>query len=281
MNDYDKFTKIFHFFEQQGFHITRADYYSPIPVVKDLSDDIFSVKENISIDWNEDLQIHLLNELKGYSSEFRNLIDEKLFDMQNGAFATHDAPVYYSMIRHFKPSTIIEVGAGYSTILSSLAAAKNTNTTITAIDPYVSASLKSKIPDSVKLIEKRVQDIPISSFSNLSKNDILFIDSSHVCRVGSDVNFLYLEVLPLLNSGVLIHIHDIFLPRQYPKDWIKNDHRRFWNEQYLLNAFLIGNTEFEILLANSYLGLKRPELLKRLFETGLSAGGGSFWIRKK
>jgi len=277
--DYEKFTNIFKFAEMHGVHITNTGFYSPIPTVKDLSENDFGIKD-ANIDWQEQLQINILNQITQYSAEFEKLVQENIFDMHNGAFETHDAPVYYSMIRHFNPSTVLEVGAGHSTKLASIAASKNKTTKVIAVDPHLSGTLKKEIPKSVELIEKPIQTFDVSFFDKLKNNDILFIDSSHVSKIGSDVNFLFLDVLPKLNPGVLIHVHDIFLPRQYPKEWIRNDHQRFWNEQYLLNAFLISNKEFEVLLANSYMGLKHPDLLQKMYNTNLPAGGGSFWMRR-
>src|SRR5262249_46442361 len=113
------------------------------------------------------------------------------------------------------------------------------------------------------------------------QNDILFIDSSHVFRVDSDVRFLFLEVLPRLNPGVLIHIHDIFLPYDYPRDWIVKEHR-FWNEQYLLHAFLLFNRAFEVLWAGSYMHTRHSDKLKRAFASydPASVWPGSFWMRR-
>ena len=277
-----KVTEIFHFAEKHGFHITPTHFYSPIPTVYELDSKLFDVKENINFDWNEKSQLELLEKLKSFSIEYKKLIDEKKFDDKNGAFEWHDAPIYYSIIRHFKPAKIVEIGVGYSTIIGSLAAEKNNQTKITAIDPFLLQDLKKKIPKEVSLIEKPVQEIPMSFFKELRENDILFIDDSHVSKIGSDVNFLFLEVLPELSPGVIIHIHDIFLPKQYPSQWILEDHQRFWNEQYLLEAFLIGNSRYEVLIANHFLGYKHHEKLMNFYKTDPpDSPGGSFWIRKK
>ena len=215
-----------------------------------------------------------------YSEEFSSLVEDKLFDNNNGTFENHDAPIYYCMIRHYKPKKIIEVGAGNSTILAGLAASKNGNTTITAIDPYLDEEKEKVFPKNINFIREKVQNVSLSDFQDLSKNDILFIDSSHVSKVGSDVNFLYLEVLPILSSGVIVHIHDIFLPNEFPRNWVE-ENLLFWNEQYLLNAFLIGNKDFEILFGNSFMGLKHGDLLKKVYDAKGPVGGTSFWIRKK
>jgi hypothetical protein len=130
------------------------------------------------------------------------------------------------------------------------------------------------------MIDEPVQKIPLNIFKELNENDILFIDGSHVTKIGSDVNFMFFEVLPLLNPGVLVHIHDIQLPKEFPRKWIE-EKMVFWNEQYLLHAFLIGNRDFEILFGNSFMGLNHPELLNKIYQSDKPPGGGSFWIRKK
>jgi len=131
------------------------------------------------------------------------------------------------------------------------------------------------------LIPKKVQDIPLSEFKKLSENDILFIDSSHVLKIGSDVQYLYLEVLPRLNKGVIVHAHDIFLPAEYPKEWVLKNYI-FWNEQYLLQAFLAFNNSFEVLWAGSYMHLRHPDKLEEAFSSYKrdKIWPSSFWIRK-
>lgn len=117
---------------------------------------------------------------------------------------------------------------------------------LVAFEPYPNKVLKAGFPGLFKLIPSRIQDIALSKFTELKKNDFLFIDSTHTLKTGSDVQYEYLEILPRLNEGVIVHIHDIFLPAEYPKAWVLKDHR-FWTEQYLLQAFLSFNSMFEIL----------------------------------
>ena len=276
---WDAQVKIFKFAQNHGININHSGFYSPIPDLADLTDKTFAPKDT-HLNWNEDGQKKLLEELSVYSEEFSSLVEDKLFDNSNGTFENHDAPIYYCMIRHYKPKKIIEVGAGNSTILAGLAASKNGNTAITAIDPYLDEEKEKVFPKNINFIREKVQNVPLTDFQDLSKNDILFIDSSHVSKVGSDVNFLYLEVLPILSSGVVVYIHDIFLPNEFPRNWVE-ENLLFWNEQYLLNAFLIGNKDFEILFGNSYMGLKHGDLLKKVYDAKGPVGGASFWIRRK
>jgi len=191
------------------------------------------------------------------------------------------------MIRHFKPKKIFEIGSGNSTYLSAHAILKNKEEDndyeceLVAIEPYPNDILKAGFPGLSKLIPKKAQDIPLSEFKKLLENDILFIDSSHVLKIGSDVQYEYLEILPRLNKGVIIHVHDIFLPTEYPKEWVLKDYR-FWTEQYLLQAFLAFNNSFEVLWAGSYMHLRYPDKLEEVFSSYKrdERWPGSFWIRK-
>ena len=149
--------------------------------------------------------------------------------------------------------------------------------------------MAAAVPGLTGLAAEPVQKIPPARFRALGENDILFIDSTHVCKIASDVNYLMFSVLPGLNKGVLIHLHDIFLPWNYPRSWVL-EHNIFWNEQYLLLAFLLFNDRFEIVLANHYLSREHPDSLLRAFpflkDHQASADWStrtpsSIWLRKK
>ena len=274
---FEKYVNMFHQFEKNGFHILKTGFYSPIPIIDEIPEEFFS-KESSTVDWNEQGQINNLKNLSKYALELKEVFDKMEIKTYNPSFGWHDAPIYYSIIRHFKPEKIIEVGAGESTKIAHLASQKNESTKIEIIDPFINKNFKEVFTSDIQIIKKPVQEIPVSFFQNLKKNDILFIDSTHVSKAGSDVNYLYLDILPKLKPGVLIHIHDIFLPYSYPKEWMK-DKLIFWNEQYLLHAFLIGNKNFEIIIANTFLQNKHPDLLKKIMDSE-PVGGTSFWMRK-
>src|SRR4029077_19197551 len=131
------------------------------------------------------------------------------------------------------------------------AAAKNKSSPLMCIEPFPQKFLRAGFPGLQSLMERKVQDVDLNFFSQLQSGDILFIDSSHTVKIGGDVNYLFLEVLPRLNPGVIVHVHDIFLPFDYRRDWVM-DELRFWTEQYLLQAFLMFNSDFEVLMANHY-----------------------------
>ena len=152
----------------------------------------------------------------------------------------------------------------------------------TAIEPYPQNILKEGIEGIVgltQLIEKPVQEVPVREFEKLEENDILFIDSSHVLKINSDVHYEYLEIFPKLKPGVIIHIHDIFLPMEYPSQWL-NDRHWFWNEQYLLQAFLTFNNNFEVLHAGHYLSKTYGDEMKSFSPYFGNNLASSFWMRR-
>jgi hypothetical protein len=186
----------------------------------------------------------------------------------NGFFETVDAEIGYAMVRHFKPSCVIEVGGGFSTRLLAQALRVNfeldgVESQLTTIDPGLDCAQQLSLPQDVSVIQRPVQEIALSLFSSLQDRDILFLDSSHVVSVGSDVVYEYLEVIPRLRKGVLIHAHDIFLPFDYPDELVGN--LSFWSEQYLLQAFLSFNLCFEVLWSSSAMQTFHIEALDRTF----------------
>jgi hypothetical protein len=201
-------------------------------------------------------------------------------------FQSGDAEVFYAFIRHFKPKLIMEVGSGFSTLVASQAAVANekvnrNDTQIIAIEPYPPHFLNYSIPHLTRIITRKVQDIDIEEFRSLQENDILFIDSTHVVKTGSDVNYLYLEVLPLLKKGVVVHIHDIFLPRDYTHRMLVDMHMYF-TEQYLLQAFLTHNESWKVLWGSAFMHFHHADLIAAAFPTYQPSVryGGSFWIQK-
>ena len=280
--------KIFEIAEESDIHIIPVHFYQPIPATWDISEHVFKTPKSFAgINFREKEQIELLKQFSKYADELidiplKSTSDKKQYYYENDFYGQMDAIIYYSMIREFIPKKIIEVGSGFSTMIASQAATKNGNTFITSIEPFPNKILKSGLPNMKELIEDKVQNVSIDQFKKLQKNDILFIDSSHISTIGSDVNYLFLEVLPQLNSGVLIHIHDWLFPYEYFHQWIV-ERKLFWNEMYLVHAFLIGNYDYEILLSNYYLIRNHFDVFRGSFpfvqET--TGGSGSLWLRKK
>ncbi|HWD87513.1 MAG TPA: class I SAM-dependent methyltransferase [Mucilaginibacter sp.] len=249
-------------FSHVGILPVSEHYYEPLihpkkHLKKSLRDDRIlpgidmNIQEQLNIlaafDYNHELLEFPVNESKDSG--------DVTFFYNNGFYQAGDAEYLYNMVRHFKPKKIIEIGSGNSTLMAKNAIDKNKTDNKNyqcehiCIEPYEMPWLETK---NVKVIRKKVEDIDVTFFEQLEPNDILFIDSSHMIRPQGDVLFEYLEILPVLKAGVIIHIHDIFTPKDYPDEWVFTK-RLLWNEQYLLEAFLSFNNMFKIIGATNYL----------------------------
>jgi hypothetical protein len=187
------------------------------------------------------------------------------------------------MINYFKPTRIIEIGSGFSSavMLDTNQLFFNNQIDLTFIDPYPERLYSLMIEYDKKqttVIETDVQLIPVDVFRKLKAGDILFVDSTHVTKTGSDVNYILFEILPILESGVLIHFHDVFYPFEYPKEWVYKGFN--WNEDYILKAFLMYNDKFEIILFSEYLHKHHKDSFKDL-PLSYKNTGGNLWIQKK
>jgi hypothetical protein len=199
----------------------------------------------------------------------------------NDQYPCLDAEVLFCMLRHFRPGHVIEIGSGYSSLVTAEVNRRFGGMDFTCIEPYPLQFLLDGVEGIDKLVQTKIQHADKSLFSALEPNDILFIDTSHVAKAGSDVNYLLFEILPILKPGVLVHIHDIFLPDEYPKKWVIEDGRN-WNEQYLVRAFLQYNPEFEIVWASYYMCTRHAERTATVFSRFPTLGaGGSLWLRRR
>ena len=287
--------RYFQVWERKGYHITPNHFYEHVPNISTLREDLWNKHSELpGIEMNESKQLALLSE---FADKFKNEYDQLPLDetlikqpyeyyIKNTSFTEVDGEIFYCIIRHFKPRRIFEIGAGFSTYLAAHALMKNNETDgieaeLVSFEPYPNEVLKKGFPGFSRLVAKGVERIGVSDFTELVENDVLFIDSSHVLKIGSDVQYEYLEILPRLNKGVIIHAHDIFLPAEYLKDWVLKDYR-FWTEQYLLQSFLSFNDSFEVLWAGSYMHLRHSEKLVAAFRSynRIKSWPASFWIRK-
>jgi len=252
---------MFRTLQKIGINVTPNHYYWPIPDLRELERREWRVDPNpAGMDLRLEQQLHFLNTaVRQYQAECRFASSPGdpgwEFYYNNGWFESVDAEVAYSMVRHFKPRRIVEIGGGFSTRVLAKAVRQNDEQygfecDLTTIEPYPDKVLKAGIPGTSHLIEKPVQEVELEQFAALGDRDILFIDSSHVVRVGSDCIYEYLDILPRLQKGVVVHIHDIFLPSDYPRDAVL-DRLCFWSEQYLLQAFLALNRDYEVLWGSS------------------------------
>lgn len=274
-------------FMNVGVFPIRNHYYEPQFDNRNPRVD-FSRDRNLqAIDWNIYRQLEIIESFT-FSSELADLPKVKQssvgFYLNNDAFRSGDAEYWYQIIRTIKPKRIIEVGSGYSTLMAIKAINKNSEMDSSykckhiCIEPYEMPWLEES---GVSVLRKKVEDVELSFFSRLQEDDFLFIDSSHIIRPQGDVLFEYLELLPSLNKGVFVHIHDIFSPKNYLKKWLI-DEVKFWNEQYLLEAFLSHNNSWEIIGALNFLHHNYYKEFKAVAPfLSPEREPGSFYIRKK
>jgi predicted O-methyltransferase YrrM len=259
-----------------GYHIRPIHYYEPIPDFSAItSEQLERRREFRAIDFRWNQQLRLLRELAtAYRDELHELSNT---DLENDYFSGFDAAVYYSLIRYLKPKRVIEIGGGYSTRIAAKALTRNADGgLLTCIEP--NPERLNGHARNVELIQKRVEEIDVDFFSQLEANDILFIDSSHTVKFGSDVCYEFLDVLPVIRPGVWIHVHDIFFPHDYPAEWVLK-RRLALNEQYLLEAFLSFNREFQVALANHWLTLDHAAAANELWTD--NAMSSSFWFYRR
>lgn len=278
--------ELFDYAQKFGVHFLPVHFYSPVPNTSDLPDGIFEQRydELPNLKLNKQKISSILNDLSIFGPEFENIpMDYKKhkYYWNNAAFGGGDASLLYSMLRKYQSNNIIEIGSGFSTMIGLEAIKKNNHGQYTCIEPYPNEDIKYFAKKGfVNLIESPVQSLPLETFDVLNSGDVLFIDSTHVCKTGSDVVHEILKIIPRLNPGVLIHVHDIFFPFNYPKSWVV-EKQIFWNEGYLLYAFLAFNNAFEMLIPNQVFILEEyGELFKSAFPHSPVCGGGSFWFRR-
>lgn len=243
---------------QVGVFPIRNHYYEPQFDYQTSAPDFSQDRNLLGINWNISGQLEMLEKFS-FAGEMANIPQQKSdileFHFNNGSFESGDAEYWYQIIRLIKPRRIFEIGSGNSTLMAIKAIKKNQDEDPNyqcqhiCIEPYEMPWLEQTC---VSVIRKKVEDVELSFFSQLQENDILFIDSSHIIRPQGDVLFEYLELLPSLNPGVIVHVHDIFSPKNYLTQWLQ-DEIRFWNEQYLLEAFLSHNSSWKIIGALNYL----------------------------
>lgn len=199
----------------------------------------------------------------------------------NDQFAWLDARALYVFLCKLRPARVIEVGSGFSSLLIADVNERLLDGAcdFVCIEPYPREFLKRGVSGVSRLIQERVENVPLSEFTRLDRGDVLFIDSSHVAKTGSDVLYLFFQVMPMLKPGVVVHIHDIFLPAEYPKQWVIEQNRS-WNEQYLLQALLMYSTRYRVLFGSAYAAATHPDDVVAALarDDGHGMSGGSFWI---
>lgn len=275
--------------EWRKFH-PPGHFYSPVPSAAEIDEALGRlVKEPPfpGIDLDEAGQDALLDDFVRFYGELpfpEGRMPGARFYLRNDSYAYHDAIILFCMLRHLRPRRIIEVGSGFSSaaMLDLNEKVFSGGMKLTFIDPDMTrlrALLKADDAASVTMLESKVQDVPVEFFSEtLGENDVLFLDSSHVSKIGSDVNHLFFRVLPALRPGVHVHIHDVTWNLEYPGEWFAEG--RAWNELYLLRAFLMYNDSFRIVLHSGWLARRKEAFLKQRMPLCTVGGGGQLWLRR-
>lgn len=271
--------------------VPSGNYYSPIPSQREVRAQADTIWGEVprtlpAVDLNEPGQLALFDELKQYYGDMPFADGPKdglRYHLVNEWFEHGDGILLYCMLRHLRPKRVVEVGSGYTSavMLDTNDRFFNGAMACTFIEPYprrLMSLMRGEDRQRHRVIPQRVQDVSLDCFDALEAGDILFIDSSHVSKVGSDVNWIFFHVLPRLRPGVVVHFHDIFKGFEYPKDWVFEG--RAWTESYLLRAFLQYNRAFQVLYFNSFMDHFHRDRLERDMPLCLTRAGGSIWLRK-
>ena len=266
-------------------------YYSPIPEEEDVLRYVKSRKlpnsELLGIKLNEKIQNELLNEYIGFYKDIP--FPEKAkpgyrYYYDNGWFSYSDAIFLHCFLRKYTPKRIIEIGSGFSSavMLDTIDSVFSQRPEVTFIEPYpdrLISLFKDGDREQVRLIDKKIQEVPSEVLLALESGDLLFIDSSHVVKCDSDLHHLIFEILPCLQPGVFVHFHDVFYPFDYPSEWLMEG--RYWNENYFLRAFLSYNSEWRIVFFNTYMHHMFGDSIKEKMPLCAKNPGGSLYIQRK
>jgi predicted O-methyltransferase YrrM len=261
-------------------------FYSPIPSVEDVSrkeSSIFGEPARFlpGIDLREPDQLKVVDDLISlYSDHPFGARNDTRFRPENANYSLAEAIILHCMVRRSRPERIVEIGSGHSScaILDTNEQYFGNAISCSFIDPHpelLRSLLRERDEGHIEIDERGVQNVDLTAFESLGSGDILFIDSTHVAKVGSDVNWIFFEILPRLASGVIVHFHDIYYPFEYPKEWVYQG--RAWNEAYILRAFLEYNDRFKVLFFNSFIGKFHAETLKQRMPE-CTHPGSSLWL---
>ncbi|HEY8525558.1 MAG TPA: class I SAM-dependent methyltransferase [Acidimicrobiales bacterium] len=280
-----------------GSWVPPGHFYSPFPDVDEVekrADTLFDAsRDPAGIDLREDEQVALFETLAGFLEEDLPFPADKpagepaegatRYYHDNPAYSWSDGMILHAMLRHIAPRRVVEVGSGYSSAMTLDTTERwlDGKVDLVFVEPYTEllrSLLRPGDEERVTIHESPVQDVPLSVFEELEAGDVLFVDSTHVVKAGSDVNHLVFEVFPRLAPGVWIHVHDIFFPFEYPLAWVREG--RAWQEVYLLRAFLTGNDSFEIRWFQSLMWARHRDLLEGRLPAMAKNPGGNIWLQK-
>jgi hypothetical protein len=272
--------------ERVGLQVVLKTYYSPIPDLATLPAQIWTEPDPLyGIELDLDAQADRLSgRLSPFIAEFASASGPGLaYEEVNASYPLPDARLLYAVVRDLRPASIVELGSGQTSRVIAQACAANAadgaETRFEAFDPYPTA-VDESLRGLAELHRTPAQEVPELVFSQLGAGDVLFVDTTHTVKIGSDVNRIILRVLPLLAPGVVVHFHDICLPYEYPR-YLFEQYALYWAEQYLLQAFLSMNPSYEVLYATDALCRDRRAQVERTGLAGPGESGSSFWIRRR
>lgn len=282
----------FDLYQKAGFHVTPVHFYQPIPDTTALPEALWTRRsELVGIDLHVDRQLGVFEDpdlptiVDGYYALIERYAREHSDVPQTFGTPVDGIMLSYLIHKH-RPRRIVEIGSGFSTVIASetcrALGPDMAQSRIEAYEPYPRPHLLTDAFPNVTVAKTFAQDIPFETVTSLQPNDILFIDSSHVLATGSDVQYEILELLPRVPKGVIVHVHDIFLPFDYPRDWVV-ERKTFWTEQYALQAFLTCNTDFQIIWSAGLMKTDHADRLSKHFRYNDPDGrtpGGSLWMQR-
>jgi hypothetical protein len=277
--------KVFPRLEVAGFHITGNHFYEPVPDTREIAASYDAGPRELGIDFRLDEAEHYALSLAAeYGAEARSAVDGFGYAEPNHLFFGLDALLLYGHLRRSRPSRVVEIGRGFSTIVAVAAlernAADGAAATLISIDPFDRQPL-SRQPKRTRLevVRSSVQDADPSVFGALGAGDLLFVDSSHVHKFGSDVAHQFEQVYPRVAPGVTVHVHDVFSPYHYPLKWYTRQ-RRFWNEQQYVETMLRWSSDLRVVLPVHALTRTSSDALAAAEHAGFRGGGSSFYFER-
>jgi hypothetical protein len=273
--------------EQVGFHVHPRDFATPFVVLEEIDQGKLTEPRLLP---DIDLRVPAALELMALLQHFAPELDAFPYDrdgdssfwFNNGSFTDFDAAVLYALLRHLKPKRYIEVGCGYSSLISSRALQRNQRDGAACDAVYVDPEPRLELSKALaygRLNIARVQDLPLETFAGLRPGDVLFIDTSHALKIQGDVEQQLLRILPSLVRGVWIHFHDVFTPYDYPEDWVLKPVRMSVNEQYAVECLLSGGARYQVEIPLHYLVRHHLREVQHLLPRG-RVRAQSFWMRK-
>ena len=270
--------------------VLPGHFYSPFPDLAEFDEQVDRLlspdAEPAAINLREVEQLQLFHQLAGLLDDLPFPVerdDEFRYYFDNPAYSWSDGLVLHAMLRHVRPRRVVEVGSGYSSamLLDTTERWLGSDVELTFVEPYselLRSLLRPGDDERVTILDVGVQRVDLDVFSRLQAGDVLFIDSTHVVKAGSNVNHLFFEVLPALAAGVVVHLHDIFFPFEYPAEWVREG--RAWQEGYLLRAFLMYNDAFRIEWFQSMMWARHRAEIEARVPAMARNPGGNVWLRK-